>query len=154
MLKDLLDKCGGGLKQGEVLVVGRGATNPLRYGSIPYDKQGYMGNDPRMYSTGLIISHERDENIYIGNKELYPYYVHNMFRILFGIERIYNYDICPVTKFEVEDLALASRGIDHFKYQMRNPAHPITFKINKQVFVKDGKTKAVVELIILDAPND
>ena len=97
-----------------------------------------------------IETNRRTYGILVGSPELYPYYVHNIFRDMFGIEKLYDYEEPPITKVNVPDLRLASACIENFKFVMADQALKLPFKINKSVIVKDGRTEAIVELILLD----
>ena len=85
-----------------------------------------------------------------GTPELYAYYVHNIFRDMFGIEKLYDYEEPPITKVHVPDLRLASVYIENFKFVMADQAVKLPYKINKTVNIKDGRTDVTVELILLD----
>ena len=74
----------------------------------------------------------------------------NIFRDMFGIEKLYDYEEPPITKVHVPDLRLASVYIENFKFVMADQAVKLPYKINKTVNIKDGRTDVTVELILLD----
>lgn len=115
---------------------------------------GYsISDDPaihqRIREDGIAMNRKTYEFL-AGTPELYAYYVHNIFRDLFGVEKLYDYEEPPITKVHVPDLRLASAYIENFKFVMADQALKLPFKINKKVIVKDGRTDVTVELILLD----
>ncbi len=115
---------------------------------------GYsISDDPaihqRIREDGIRMNRKTYEFL-IGSPELYPYYVHNIFRDITGIEKIYDYDAPPITKVTVPDLPTASVYIENFKFVMADQAVKLPYKINKTVNIKDGRTDVTVELILLD----
>lgn len=86
----------------------------------------------------------------VGTPDLHQYYVHNIFRDIFGLEKLYDYDLNPETKFIVPDLHIASAGIDNFRAIMVSQTIKVTYKVNRTISVKNGITVAVVELLTFD----
>lgn len=84
----------------------------------------------------------------VGTPDLHQYYVHNIFRDIFGLEKLYDYARHPYTKTQVPDLLIASRYIEDFKCIMAE-TNFFNFKTNKIVYVRDGKSEVWVELITL-----
>ena len=154
------DVIGNGLSQGQLNVIAQ-PVFPARSGmfeSILRNRKlesiGFgISDDPRIHGRiredGIAIN-RRTYGVLAGSPELYPYYVHNIFRDMFGIEKLYDYEEPPITKVNVPDLRLASACIENFKFVMADQALKLPFKINKSVIVKDGRTEAIVELILLD----
>lgn len=114
----------------------------------------HISDDPRIHdrikSDGIAMNRKTYEFL-VGNPELYPYYVHNIFRDLFGIEKLYDYELPPITKVLVPDLPTASAYIENFKFIMAGQKVKIPYEIKKTLSVQKGKTtKVVVELITTD----
>lgn len=113
----------------------------------------HISDDPRIHdrikSDGIVMNRKTYEFL-VGNPELYPYYVHNIFRDIICVEKLYDYEVPPITKVTVPDLPTASAYIENFKFVMADQALKLPFKINKKVIVKDGRTDVTVELILLD----
>ena len=112
-----------------------------------------ISDDPRIHGRiredGIAMNRKTYEFL-VGTPELYAYYVHNIFRDMFGIEKLYDYEEPPITKVHVPDLRLASVYIENFKFVMADQAVKLPYKINKTVNIKDGRTDVTVELILLD----
>ena len=88
---------------------------------------------------------------FIGNDvTLHPYFVHNIFRDIFGIEKLYDYEILPETKITVSDLVEANRLIGNFKFIMAASEIKLDYQVKKTVAVKHGRTIIAVELITPD----
>lgn len=105
---------------------------------------------------GLNIGQPIEMNIhhydFIGNYTiLHPYFVHNIFRDIFGIEKLYDYEILPETKITVSDLVEANRLIGNFKFIMATSEIKLDYQVKKTVAVKHGRTIIAVELI---TPNN
>jgi hypothetical protein len=158
-LKAQYPHIGNGLAKGEVCVI----TPPVwqsrgMFESVLRNRKleqiGFcISDDPRIHDrirNDGIEMNRRTYGVLAGSPELYPYYVHNIFRDMFGIEKLYDYEEPPITKVNVPDLRLASACIENFKFVMADQALKLPFKINKSVIVKDGRTEAIVELILLD----
>ena len=113
----------------------------------------HISDDPRIHGRiredGIAMNRKTYEFL-AGTPELYAYYVHNIFRDMFGIEKLYDYEEPPITKVHVPDLRLASVYIENFKFVMADQAVKLPYKINKTVNIKDGRTDVTVELILLD----
>ena len=164
LLDDLKERfpnvIGNGLSQGQLSVIAQ-PPFPTRSGmfeSILRNRKlesiGFgISDDPRIHGRicedGIAMNRKTYEFL-VGTPELYAYYVHNIFRDMFGIEKLYDYEEPPITKVNVPDLHLASVCIENFKFVMADQALKLPFKINKSVIVKDGRTEAIVELILLD----
>ena len=104
---------------------------------------------------GLNIGQPIEMNIhhydFIGNDTiLHPYFVHNIFRDIFGIEKLYDYEILPETKITVSDLVEANRLIGNFKFIMAASEIKLDYQVKKTVAVKHGRTTIAVELITPD----
>lgn len=152
-----------GLKQGELNIV----VAPIGMSSIPsvhnehffrnykLEQIGYqITDDPvlhaRIRKDGERINRKTYEFL-IGSPELYPYYVHNIFRDIMGIEKIYDYELPPITKVLVPDLPTASAYIENFKFIMAGQSVKIPYEIKKTLSAQKGKTtKVIIELITLD----
>ncbi len=154
------DVIGNGLSQGQLNVIAQ-PVFPTRSGmfeSIHRNRKlesiGFgISNDPRIHDRiredGIAMNRKTYEFL-AGTPELYAYYVHNIFRDLFGVEKLYDYEEPPITKVHVPDLRLASVYIENFKFVMADQAVKLPYKINKTVNIKDGRTDVTVELILLD----
>ena len=154
------DVIGNGLSQGQLSVIAQ-PPFPTRSGmfeSIHRNRKlesiGFgISDDPRIHDrirNDGIEMNRRTYGVLAGSPELYPYYVHNIFRDMFGIEKLYDYEEPPITKVHVPDLRLASVYIENFKFVMADQAVKLPYKINKTVNIKDGRTDVTVELILLD----
>lgn len=84
----------------------------------------------------------------LSHPKYHPYYMHNIFRDIFDLEKLYDYARHPYTKTQVPDLLIASRYIEDFKCIMAE-TNFFNFKTNKIVYVRDGKSEVWVELITL-----
>ena len=154
------DVIGNGLSQGQLNVIAQ-PVFPARSGmfeSILRNRKlesiGFgISDDPRIHGRiredGIAMNRKTYEFL-AGTPELYAYYVHNIFRDMFGIEKLYDYEEPPITKVHVPDLRLASVYIENFKFVMADQAVKLPYKINKTVNIKDGRTDVTVELILLD----
>ena len=154
------DVIGNGLSQGQLNVIVQ-PVFPARSGmfeSILRNRKlesiGFgISDDPRIHGRiredGIAMNRKTYEFL-VGTPELYAYYVHNIFRDMFGIEKLYDYEEPPITKVHVPDLRLASVYIENFKFVMADQAVKLPYKINKTVNIKDGRTDVTVELILLD----
>lgn len=154
------DVIGNGLSQGQLNVIVQ-PVFPARSGmfeSILRNRKlesiGFgISDDPRIHGRiredGIAMNRKTYEFL-AGTPELYAYYVHNIFRDMFGIEKLYDYEEPPITKVHVPDLRLASVYIENFKFVMADQAVKLPYKINKTVNIKDGRTDVTVELILLD----
>lgn len=154
------DVIGNGLSQGQLNVIAQ-PVFPARSGmfeSILRNRKlesiGFgISDDPRIHDRiredGIAMNRKTYEFL-AGTPELYAYYVHNIFRDMFGIEKLYDYEEPPITKVHVPDLRLASVYIENFKFVMADQAVKLPYKINKTVNIKDGRTDVTVELILLD----
>ncbi len=164
LLDDLKERfpnvIGNGLSQGQLSVIAQ-PPFPTRSGmfeSILRNRKlesiGFgISDDPRIHGRiredGIAMNRKTYEFL-AGTPELYAYYVHNIFRDMFGIEKLYDYEEPPITKVHVPDLRLASVYIENFKFVMADQAVKLPYKINKTVNIKDGRTDVTVELILLD----
>ena len=164
LLDDLKERfpnvIGNGLSQGQLNVIAQ-PPFPTRSGmfeSILRNRKlesiGFgISDDPRIHGRiredGIAMNRKTYEFL-VGTPELYAYYVHNIFRDMFGIEKLYDYEEPPITKVHVPDLRLASVYIENFKFVMADQAVKLPYKINKTVNIKDGRTDVTVELILLD----
>lgn len=115
---------------------------------------GYsISDDPaihqRIREDGIRMNRKTYEFL-IGSPELYPYYVHNIFRDITGIEKIYDYDAPPITKVTVPDLPTASVYIANFRFIMADQTVKIPYKIKKTLVVNQGNTAVILELITFE----
>ncbi len=151
----------GGLKRGQTNVIVAGAHLPMHNGifqSILRSKHleaigRQISDDPRTHkriAEDAIRMNRKTYEFLVGSPELYPYYVHNIFRDLFGVEKIYDYEVPPITKVNVPDLKTASECIENFKFVMADQAIKLPYRVNKTINIKDGKTEVIVELILLE----
>lgn len=159
-LNDAFPHLKDGLGQGELSVVCAPAKNPYNgvFGTFLRNRKleqiGYsISDDPvihrRIREDGVRMNRKTYEFL-IGSPELYPYYVHNIFRDITGIEKIYDYDAPPITKVNVPDLPTASAYIDNFKFIMAEQKIKIHYDITKTVIVNKGVTEVIIELITSD----
>ena len=164
LLDDLKERfpnvIGNGLSQGQLSVIAQ-PPFPTRSGmfeSILRNRKlesiGFgISDNPRIHGRiredGIAMNRKTYEFL-AGTPELYAYYVHNIFRDMFGIEKLYDYEEPPITKVHVPDLRLASVYIENFKFVMADQAVKLPYKINKTVNIKDGRPEVTVELILLD----
>ena len=159
-LKERFPNIGKGFARGELSIIGAPGF-PNRTGTFEallrnrkLEEIGFhISDDTRIHdrikSDGIAMN-RRTYEFLAGTPELYPYYVHNIFRDMFGIEKLYDYEEPPITKVNVPDLRIASAYIENFKFVMADQALKLPFKINKVVSLKDGKTEITVELILLN----
>lgn len=160
-LKERFPELNGGLKSGQVSTVVAQPHLPLHNGTFAAILRSKriealsheISDDPfihkRMAEDAIKMNRKTYEFL-IGSPELYPYYVHNIFRDIFDIEKLYDYEEPPITKVNVPDLLMASACIENFKFVMADQAVKLPYKINKIVNLKDGKTEVIVELILLE----
>lgn len=160
-LKERFPQLEGGLKSGELSVIATPAHLPMHNGtfaSLLRSKRleaisREISDDPRIHkrmAEDAVQMNRKTYEFLIGSPELYPYYVHNIFRDMFDIEKLYDYEEPPITKVNVPDLLMASACIENFKFVMADQAVKLPYKINKTVNLKDGKTEVIVELILLE----
>ena len=103
--------------------------------------------------TGTFDTFLRNRKTYeflVGSPELYPYYVHNIFRDITNVEKLYDYEVPPITKVTVPDLPTASVYIDNFKFIMADQTVKIPYKIKKTLVVNQGNTEVILELITFE----
>lgn len=150
---DVLNKAVSSSRQGfardELNLVATG-VQPPNVRNLHLERIGFQISDnpnihQRIREDGIKMN-RRTYEFLIGSPDLYQYYVHNIFRDIFGLEKLYDYDTPPETIITVPDLLLASVGIDNFRAVMVGQKTKVTYKIVRTVIVKDKETNVVIEL--------
>lgn len=162
-LRSNLPQLEGGLKRGELTTIAAPAVNP-RVGerihesflrNYKLENIGYqISDDPaihqRIREDGIRMNRGQYDFL-AGSADLYPYYMHNLLRDCFGVEKLYDYDETPVTKINAPDLPTAVKCIDNFKFILASQTiKALNYKITKTIVTKHGKSEVIVELIIND----
>lgn len=151
----------GGLKRGQTNLIVTGAHLPMHNGlfqsilrSTRLEAIGrQISDDPRIHqriAEDAVRMNLKTYEFLVGSPELYPYYVHNIFRDLFGVEKIYDYDTPPITKIIVPDLKTASEYIKNFEFIMADQKVKMSYHIKRSIVVNSGKRENIVELILLE----
>ena len=160
-LKERFPQLEGGLKRGELSDIAAPAHLPMHNGtfaSLLRSKRleaisREISDDPRIHkrmAEDAVQMNRKTYEFLIGSPELYPYYVHNIFRDITNVEKLYDYEVPPITKVTVPDLPTASVYIDNFKFIMADQTVKIPYKIKKTLVVNQGNTEVILELITFE----
>lgn len=151
----------GGLKRGQTNIIVSSPHLPMHnstFRSLLRSKHleaigRQISADPRIHkriAEDAIKMNLKNYEFLVGSPELYPYYVHNIFRDLFGVEKIYDYDTPPVTRIIVPDLKTVSACIKNFEFIMADQKVKMSYQVKRTISNYSGLTQCTVELILLE----